>query len=85
MNIEFQIGQTYRCRSICDHNCIWDYTVVARTAKTVVLLEAEHPARRRGSFRCKIKVWDGVETVSPQGRFSFAPVLSADRPALATN
>jgi hypothetical protein len=79
VNNEFQVGQTYRCRSICDHNCIWDYTVVARTAKTVVLLEAEHPARRRSSFRCKIKVYEGVETVSPQGRFSFAPVLTAEK------
>jgi hypothetical protein len=84
VNIEFKVGQTYRCFSPCDHNCTWDYTVAARTAKTIVLLTAEHPGRRRESFRCKIKVWEGVETVNPQGRHSFAPVLTAEKLVLVT-
>ena len=32
---KFEIGKTYSMRSICDHDCVWTYTVTARTAKTI--------------------------------------------------
>jgi hypothetical protein len=35
MTNQFQIGRTYSTRSICDHNCIFAFTILGRTAKTV--------------------------------------------------
>lgn len=32
---QFQIGRTYSARSACDHNCIFAFTIIARTEKTV--------------------------------------------------
>ena len=32
---QFQIGRTYNTRSICDHDCIFSFTILSRTAKTV--------------------------------------------------
>ena len=35
--IKFEVGKTYSMRSICDSNCVWTYTVTARTAQTITL------------------------------------------------
>lgn len=75
----FEIGQTYRCRSACDHNCVWDFVCVGRTAKTVTFLTVEHPAVRRGTIRRKVSVYDGSETCQPLGRYAFSPVLTAEK------
>jgi hypothetical protein len=34
---KFEVGRTYSTRSVCDHNCIFSYTVTRRTDKTVWL------------------------------------------------
>ena len=39
---KFEIGNTYSMSSPCDHNCIWTYTVTARTAQTVTLSDGNH-------------------------------------------
>lgn len=38
---KFEVGKTYNMTSICDHNCIWTYTVTARTAQTMTLRMAK--------------------------------------------
>ena len=38
---KFEIGKTYSMRSICDHDCVWTYTVTARTAKTITISDGE--------------------------------------------
>ena len=36
---QFEIGKHYYMRSVCDHECVWKYEVVARTSKQVTLKE----------------------------------------------
>lgn len=73
---QFQIGTTYSCRSVCDHNCIWSYTVTARTANTITVIGKEGTQRFRISK--KISEYCGVESVYPQGQYSMAPILRAE-------
>lgn len=68
----FVVGQTYGVRSICDHDCIFTFEVIARTPKTVVLRSGTKEVRRH------VRVWDGVECCDPHGRYSMSPVLTAN-------
>ena len=78
----FTTGKTFFMRSICDYECKWFYTVVKRTAKTVTIQEIDENGEKRGEeIRCRITVRDGVEEVSPKGKYSMSPVLKADRVA----
>lgn len=72
MNATFQVGQTYSCRSICDHNCIWSYTIARRTAATITTTDGE-------TFRIsrRLTAHAGVECVMPMGSYSMAPILRA--------
>lgn len=72
----FEIGNTYSMRSACDHNCVWTYEVVARTAQMVTLTDGKETIKCR--INKKISEWNKAETVFPLGRYSMAPVLSAD-------
>ena len=73
--IKFEIGKTYKMRSACDHNCVWTYTVIARTAQTVTFTDGKE------TIKCKINKqlseYDGAETVFPLGRYSMAPTMRA--------
>jgi len=73
----FQPGRKYICRSACDSGCLWWFTVQSRTDKTVTLLDSAGGVTRRG-----VIVRDDVETCLPLGRYSMAPVLSADKAVL---
>ena len=68
---KFETGKTYTARSICDHDCIFSITVLARTAKTVTVKTMGE------TKRCKIQDIDGVEGVYAQGRFSMSPLFKA--------
>lgn len=72
---KFEIGGLYSMRSACDHNCVWSYVVVARTAQTVTLDDG------RGRRVCRINKacseYAGAEVVFPLGRYSMAPSLEA--------
>ena len=73
---KFEIGKTYTVRSICDHNCVWTFTVKARTAQMITLVD-----ERGKEIRCKvirqISEWNHAESVFPLGRYSMAPTLVA--------
>lgn len=72
--MKFQIGTTYSTRSACDHDCIFSFTVISRTEKTVTIESRHNKVVRR-----KVRVGaDGVERIDPHGRYSMSPVLSAD-------
>lgn len=71
--LKFQPGRTYTARSIGDHDCVFKFTVVARTAHMVTLRSD------RGDKARKVRIWDGVECLDPLGRYSMSPVLRADR------
>jgi len=68
----FQVGRTYATRSICDHDCIFSFTILARTAKTVTV-EVHDKVVRRG-----IRVWNGVEQFKPFGTYSMCAIIGAD-------
>ena len=55
---KFEIGKTYSMRSICDHDCVWTYTVTARTAKTITISDGEKVQK------CRIKLRDHRMEVS---------------------
>ena len=82
-NLSFQIGKQYAMRSICDYYCIWLYQVISRTAKTVTLCElVEKPGGQiiqREAKRFRITVRNGAEEVSPLGRYSMSPILTAEK------
>ena len=46
---KFEIGKTYSMRSICDHDCVWTYTVTARTAKTITISDGDRKSTRLNS------------------------------------
>lgn len=71
----FESGKSYFCRSACDHNCIWTYTVVRRTEKSIWINDGEKVKR------CAVKQHDDSEYVFPLGRYSMAPVLTAEKVA----
>ena len=72
---KFEIGETYSMRSICDHNCVWTYTVIARTACTITITDGKE------TKKCRIsKLYsemDNRETVLPLGNYSMCPMLRA--------
>ena len=67
---KFETGRTYRTRSVCDHECIIEITVAKRTAKRLTTTEGK---------TLGIREYEGVEQVMPWGRYSMAPVVSANR------
>ena len=74
MTRQFKIGQTYSCRSICDNECIFEFTVTKRTAKFVTL-ENRHGRIRRAGVR--VSEYDSAEVCYPMGNYSMCPVITA--------
>lgn len=72
---KFEIGREYSCRSVCDHDCVWTYTVVARTAKTITVTDGE--AVRKLRIIKNLSEYRGAESVYPEGKYSMCPILSA--------
>lgn len=81
---KFEIGQTYRTRSIGDHNCIISAQIVDRTAKTIKAIVGG----KIKTFRPRIldeKIYKDyehqetiqVEAISPWGNYSMSPTITA--------
>jgi hypothetical protein len=68
----FEVGKTYATRSICDHDCIFRFTILGRTAKTVTV-NVHGKVVRRG-----LSIWEGVEQFKPFGNYSMAVIVGAD-------
>lgn len=72
---KFEIGKTYSCRSICNHECIYSYTVIARTEKMITV--------QSGSEVKRLRIIKGLseirnaESVYPEGKYSMCPIISA--------
>lgn len=68
----FTTGQVLTTRSICNYDCIYEATVIKRTAKTVTIREYNEEKR------CKIHTdHDGNEYIYPHGRYSMAAIFRA--------
>lgn len=76
---KFEIGQTYTMRSICDHNCVWSYTITKRTAQTITITDGKETKTCRISKA--ISQYRNAETIYPLGQYSMAPSLCADSAA----
>lgn len=72
---KFEVGKQYKMKSVCDSNCIWSYTVTARTAQTITLTDGDKTFKLR--IIKKTSEYRGAETVYPLGQYSMAPMLSA--------
>lgn len=70
----FEVGKTYTCRSACDWDCVFEYTVVKRTAKRVTLRTKHGKTMVRG-----VSVYDGSEYCKPEGDYSMCPIIRASR------
>lgn len=73
----FKIGETYNMASPCDHNCIWTYTVIKRTASTVTITDGKSTKSCR--INKQVSEYRNAETIFPIGRYSMCPTLSADK------
>lgn len=70
---KFEVGKTYTCTSIGDSDCVYEFTVLKRSKKTVTLkYHGETHVRR-------ISINDGEETCSPFGSYSMSPTLQAGK------
>lgn len=65
---KFEVGKTYKGRSVCDSECIISLTVAKRTAKTITTSEGK---------TLRIKDFGG-EFVMPWGVYSMAPSIRAE-------
>lgn len=72
---KFEIGKEYSCRSICDHECAWTFTVTARTEKTITVTDGEKTKKLR--IIQGLSEWNGTESCYPLGKYSMAPILRA--------
>lgn len=72
----FKFGKTYYDRSICDHNCIFSFVILARSAKQVTISQHGKISKRG------IQTIDGVEQFKPFGTYSMCAIVSADREAV---
>jgi hypothetical protein len=81
MTSKFQVNKTYATRSIGDHNCIYSFTILSRTEKTVTVKGTliDKTARRGLS----IGRYDDAEQFKPFGTHSMCAVISATEEAMA--
>lgn len=70
--MKFNVNQTYSTRSACDHNCIFSFTILSRTEKTVTV-NVHGKTVRRG-----LSVYNGIEQFKPYGSYSMAAIVGAD-------
>jgi hypothetical protein len=73
---QFQIGKTYSCRSLCDHECVWSFQIIARTGKTI-----KTACGKTLRINQRLTDYNKSETVFPLGNYSMAPILTADKVA----
>ena len=69
----FVVGRTYWTRSACDYDCIFSFTILARTAKTVTV-EVHGKVVKRG-----LSFYGYEETFKPFGSYSMAAVIGAGK------
>lgn len=76
---KFEVGKTYAMRSIGNQECVWSYTVTARTAQSITITDGKKVQRCRISKLTS--EYRNAESIYPLGQYSMAPILSADKVA----
>lgn len=84
--MKFNVNQVYSTRSIGDHDCIFHYLIVKRTETSVWIQPLNQWGEVQDSIsRKKISLYEGEETIYPEGKYSMCPVLGAkDKNLLAS-
>mgnify|MGYP001607789697 CR=1 FL=1 len=77
MTTRFETGKTYQCRSFCDYDTIITGTVLRRTEKTITMQLRDKEKVQPPKFLHGTE----IEYVNPWGKYSMAPIMSADREA----
>lgn len=72
---KFEIGKNYSCRSACDHECVWTFTITARTAQTITVTDGKESKKLR--IIKALSEMSGQEIVYPLGKYSMCPILRA--------
>jgi hypothetical protein len=75
----FEVGKEYFARSLCDHDCIYRFTVVSRTAKQVTLRSKNETKTIVRGVKEMRTDYSNCETCMPHGNYSMAACLHADR------
>lgn len=70
---KFEVGKKYSCRSIADRDCIFEFEIVKRTEKTVVIKDGLKEKR------CKIYAENEEEYIYPLGKYSMCPTLRSSK------
>lgn len=73
----FEIGKTYSTASICNSDCVWSYTITARTASTVTAVN-KYGEEKRYRIIKKLSEYRNAETILPEGKYSMCPTISAE-------
>jgi hypothetical protein len=73
--VKFEVGKAYQNHRTGDRNLTVSIKVLSRTEKTIRAETDE------GVKTLRIRLYNGVEQVKPEGSFSKAPIVSANRPA----
>ncbi len=73
---KFEIGKTYECKSVCNHDCVWRYTVTARTASMITVMD-NHGEVKKLRINKSLSEYRNAESVYSLGKYSMCPILSA--------
>lgn len=73
----FEIGKTYETRSACNHECVFKFTIAARTAATVTAVD-DHGEFKKYRISKKYSTYRDAETFLPFGEYSMCPMISAE-------
>jgi len=71
----FEKGRTYKVNSICNHECVWTFEVIARTEKTITVTDGKEVKKLR--IIKGLSEMDNRECVYPLGKYSMCPILRA--------
>jgi hypothetical protein len=69
--IKFETGQTYSTTSICNHEVVYSFKILRRTAKSI-WTEVDGQVVRRA-----IEIYRDAETFYPFGKYSMAAIIRA--------
>lgn len=75
----FQVNNVYQCRSLCNYDCVWTYKVVKRTQATITIKDLDTNEVKTCRVSKKASERFNCEIIRPQGSYSMAPSLWADR------
>lgn len=85
--MKFETGKTYTTRLISNHDSIISFYVIKRTDKTVIVMGDfmdTCAVKRKAPHVMRVAIFQDVENFKPWGRYSMCPIVSAERPLLAS-